>query len=184
MIKFENVTLSFENREILKDFSVELQEKGILLITGPSGCGKTTIIRLILGLQLPDSGRVLSEGVKFSTVFQEDRLLPNLTALSNVALVSSREEAERRLCNLGLCDSLHLCPDELSGGMKRRVALARALAFGGDVLVLDEAFTGIDEETAKKILADIVSEYKERLIVAVTHRPELFEDYAHSEIKL
>ncbi len=184
MIKFENVSLSFDGRSVLKDLSAELQESGIVLITGPSGSGKTSFLRLILGLQPADSGVVHSSDVKISAVFQEDRLLPNLTALENVALVSDKGEAEKRLYALKLSDSLHLYPDELSGGMKRRVAIARALAFGGDVLILDEAFTGIEEPLAREILKSITKEYKEKLIIAVTHRPELFEDYKYSEIKL
>ena len=83
-----------------------------------------------------------------------------------------------------LSDSFNLFPDELSGGMKRRVAIARALAFGGDVLLLDEAFNGINEDLAKRILSKIAEEYSDKLIIAVTHQPELFSDYKYTEIKI
>ncbi len=184
MINFENVTVSFEDKVVLKNFSAEIKEKGIILITGPSGCGKTTLTRLIMGLAYPDDGKVVREGVKISAVFQEDRLIPSLTALQNVELVSSRGEAKKRLFEVGLCEAEGLYPNELSGGMKRRVAIARALSFDADALILDEAFTGIDEPLALEIIKNITEEYKDRLIIAVTHRPELFENFPHDEIRL
>ena len=185
MILFKNVTVSFDDNKVLNNFSAELPDRGLVLITGKSGGGKTTLLRLLLGLSKPDSGEVLTEGInRFSVVFQEDRLVPTLTALENVALVSSKEEAEKRLAEVGLSDSTALLPEELSGGMKRRVALARALAFSGDVLILDEAFTGLEEALCKELIGKIFTEYKDRLIIAVTHRPELFADYYYTEIKI
>ncbi len=184
MIELKNVSLAFEKREVLKDFSATLTDKGILLITGPSGNGKTTLTRLIAGLSSPDSGEIQTNGAKIAVVFQEDRLVPTLSALENVALVSNKTEAEKRLADMELSDSLSLFPDELSGGMKRRVAIARALAFGGDVLLLDEAFNGINEDLARSIIGKIAEEYKDRLIIAVTHQPELFSEYKYTEIKL
>ena len=109
--------------------------------------------------------------------------MPNLTARQNVALVSNNSEAKKRLSEMELGDSFELLPSELSGGMKRRVAIARALAFGGDVLLLDEAFSGIDTELALRIINRICEEYKEKLIIAITHRPELFIDLSYTEIK-
>ncbi len=184
MIEFKKVSLSFDGKPVLKDLSFTLPDKGIVLITGPSGCGKTSVARLILGLTKPSSGKVITNDTKISVVFQEDRLVPTLTALKNVALVGGTEKAEKILCDLGLCDSLNLFPDELSGGMKRRVAIARALAFDGDVLLLDEAFTGLDEGLCEEVLGYIYKEYKDRLIIAITHRPELFEGYEHQKIEI
>ena len=184
MIELKKVSLDFDGRKILTDFSLSLPEKGIVLITGPSGCGKTSVSRLISGLLKPTEGEVTVGEVKIAVVFQEDRLVPSLTAAENVAIVSDVEEAEKRLTQVGLADSLNLLPEELSGGMKRRVAIARALAFGGEVLLLDEAFTGLEEELAAKILKELCEEFKEKLIIAVTHRPELFEGYEYKEIKL
>lgn len=184
MITFKNVCKSFEGKQVLKDFSSDFPESGILLITGPSGSGKTTLARLILGLAEPDSGVIVKRSDKISVVFQEDRLIPSLTALENVALVSNRESAAARLSSLGLSDSLDLLPEELSGGMKRRVAVARALEFGGDILLLDEAFSGLEDALAKQILEKILKEFEGRLVVAVTHRPELFADREYNEIKL
>ncbi len=184
MIELNNISLSFEEKEIFKNFSLKLPQKGIVLVTGKSGGGKTTFSRLILGLVKADSGIVNTNKAKIAVVFQEDRLVPNLTARQNVALVSNNIEAQKRLCEMELGDSSELLPSELSGGMKRRVAIARALAFGGEALILDEAFSGIESELALRIIDKICEEYKEKLIIAITHRPELFENYAYTEIKI
>ena len=101
MILFKNVTVSFDDNKVLNDFSAELPNRGFVLITGKSGGGKTTLLRLLLGLSKPDSGEVLTDGIsRFSAVFQEDRLVPTLTALENVALVSSKEEAEKKTADM------------------------------------------------------------------------------------
>lgn len=184
MIKLKNISVSFEGRRVLDKLSFDFPEKGLVLITGASGSGKTTLLNVILGLLKPDSGEVDLNGAKLSVVFQEDRLVPTLTAIENVALVSNKGEAEKRLTQMKLSSATDLYPSELSGGMKRRVAIARALAFPSNVLVLDEAFSGIDDPLAKKIIEQITSEYSGKLIIAVTHRPELFEGVEHSVLSL
>ncbi len=183
-IVIDRVTVAYKKKKVLDNFSTKFDTSGLYLITGASGSGKTTLMRLILGLVSQNSGSVQTNDHIISAVFQEDRLIPSLTALENVALVSDTERAKERLSQVGLADSQNLLPSELSGGMRRRVAIARALAFGGDVLLLDEAFNGIDEPLAKKIIADIVAEYNDRLIIAVTHQPELFEGFDYKEIKI
>ena len=184
MIEFKNVSLSYEEKRIIKNFNATFPDSGTVLITGRSGEGKTTLARLMLGLVKPDAGELNTEALKFAVVFQEDRLVPSLTALENVELVSSKEEARKRLCQMKLEDSFEKYPSELSGGMKRRVALARALAYDGDVLLLDEAFTGIDDPLAKELIGEICEEYKDKLIIAVTHRPELFSKINHKIISI
>ena len=146
MIKLANVSIAFSGRPVFTDFSLEIPTRGVTVFRGPSGAGKTTLFRLLLGLQKPDGGTI--EGFPFTkpaVVFQEDRLLPWASALDNISLVSDPETAERTIGELGLCGSLRQLPRELSGGMRRRVALARALSYGGDALFLDEPFTGLDE---------------------------------------
>lgn len=174
MIKLENISLSFNEKKVLDNFSFAFPSKGVVLITGASGSGKTSLAKIILGTLKADNGIVDVNNVKISAVFQEDRLVPSLTAFQNVELVSNKTEALKRLEQVKLGDSISKYPFELSGGMKRRVAIARALAFGGDVLLLDEAFTGIDDVMAREIIKIICDEYKDKLIIAITHRAEIF----------
>ena len=178
-IRIKNVTKTFNGNKVIQNFSATLPLEGVTVIRGSSGVGKTTLFRLMLGLEQPDAGEILGlQGYKPAVVFQEDRLLPWASALENVALVSDQATAETVLSKLGLGDSLRLRPRELSGGMQRRVAIARALAYHGDVLFLDEPFTGLDEEN-KRIAADAVLEQRVPVFV-ITHEDdeaELFGAY-------
>ena len=164
---------------MLRQFSAELPLEGVTVLRGASGAGKTTLFRLLLGLEKLDIGEVTGMlGKRPAVMFQEDRLLPWATALENVSLVSDAARAEAALSRLGLCDNLCQLPGELSGGMRRRVALARALAYGGDILFLDEPFTGLDEEN-KRIAACAILEEQVPVFV-ITHddsEAELFGDY-------
>lgn len=178
-ILLKNITKSFGGNAVIQNFSAELPLDGVTVLRGPSGVGKTTLFRLLLGLEQPDAGEIVGmQGRKSAVVFQEDRLLPWATALENVALVSNPTIAEATLNQLGLGDSLHLLPRELSGGMQRRVAIARALAYHGDILFLDEPFTGLDEEN-KHIAASAILEQHIPVFV-ITHEEdeaELFRTY-------
>lgn len=171
MIRFEHVTFGYAlQRPVLRDFSMTVPEGGRVCLTGPSGEGKTTALRLLLGLEKPRKGTVsVPEGVRFSAVFQENRLLPWKTVLENAALFSDEESARRILSTLGLGDSLDALPEALSGGMKRRAALGRALAHPFDVLVLDEALTGLDGETKRRCLVAIDEAVGRRTLVLATH---------------
>ena len=171
MIRFEHVTFGYAlQRPVLRDFSMTVPEGGRVCLTGPSGEGKTTALRLLLGLEKPRKGTVsVPEGVRFSAVFQENRLLPWKTVLENAALFSDEEAARRILSTLGLGDSLDALPEALSGGMKRRAALGRALAHPFDVLVLDEALTGLDGETKRRCLVAIDEAVGRRTLVLATH---------------
>ena len=138
MIVFENVSFGYKRGiNVLSGFTLEVPDSGRVCLFGKSGCGKSTVLRLAMGLAKPGSGRITgTEGLAVSAVFQEDRLIPWKTVLENVALFADGTEraaaapADRAayyLRALGLGDVLQSFPDELSGGMKRRVALARAL---------------------------------------------------------
>jgi NitT/TauT family transport system ATP-binding protein len=169
-ISVKNVTKCFEGKEVIKNLSLELPENGIYGLLGASGSGKTTLLRLIAGLDTPDGGQITgTEGKKVSFVFQGDRLLPGSTAFENVAIAASPEAATLWLKRLELDDAADKKPEKLSGGMCRRVALARALAFGGDILLLDEPFKGFDNELKKRIMPYIVDFAKTALVVLVTH---------------
>ncbi|HPU59111.1 MAG TPA: ATP-binding cassette domain-containing protein, partial [Candidatus Avimonas sp.] len=141
-----DVSYSYDGqKKVLDGFSFEFPEKGAVCLMGPSGCGKTTLLRILAGLERPQRGTVEGiSGKKPSYVFQENRLLPWLTAVENVAVAAAGEnkhsEAESLLKRMGLAGSEHKYPKELSGGMKKRVSIARALAAKGDFLILDEPF--------------------------------------------
>jgi len=170
-----DVSYSYDGqKKVLDGFSFEFPEKGAVCLMGPSGCGKTTLLRILAGLERPQRGTVEGiSGKKPSYVFQENRLLPWLTAVENVAVAAAGEnkhsEAESLLKRMGLAGSEHKYPKELSGGMKKRVSIARALAAKGDFLILDEPFSGIDEDAWKRISGLILEEYSDKLIILVTH---------------
>ena len=174
MIVLDRVSFGYKRGEdVLKDFSLELPDEGRICLFGKSGCGKSTILRLVMGLSRPGSGRITgTEGLSISAVFQEDRLLPWKTVLENAALFADRDSAEELLTALGLGEVLHSLPAELSGGMKRRAALGRALSHPFDLLILDEPFTGLDEETKKTAIALVDRAVQGRMLLMATHDPE------------
>jgi len=176
-ISLAEVSLRYGEKQVLDCFSLTLPAHGMVCIFGPSGCGKTSLLRLISGLTAPDVGELCGlEGVKPAVVFQENRLLPWLTVLENVLLVlpdGDAAEARRLLELVELGAEAEKLPGELSGGMQRRVALARALAFGGDLLLLDEPFTGLDNALAKRMMSLIAELYEGKLVLMITHDKDL-----------
>lgn len=175
MIRIEGVSFSYPETEhkIFDNYSLAVNDCEHLIVDGASGIGKTTLLRLICGLEKPDTGTVEAKG-RISVSFQENRLIPSLSALENVALFSDRARAEKELAALGLSEDLDKRPDELSGGMKRRVSLARALSRDFDILLLDEPFTGLDP-AARNIAAHRAAEAcAGKILVAVTHDPDEF----------
>lgn len=169
-IELTGVSKSFDGRSAVFIPRLTLPDKGIFGVRGASGCGKTTLLRLLAGLEKPDSGEITGlEGKKLTYVFQEDRLLPSLNAKQNIEAVCDAETASLWLERVGLGAHGGKYPDEMSGGMCRRVAFARAFAYGGDVVLLDEPFKGLDAEI-KARLADFVCEKaKKSLVILVTH---------------
>ena len=154
MISVKDITVRFEEKTVLDRFSLELPEKGITALSGPSGCGKTTLLRVLAGLQ-PVEGGAVTAPTPPVILFQENRLLPWRTAEQHITDVlprSRRGEAERWLALAELEGEEKTHPAALSGGMGRRLALARALACGGGLFLLDEPFTGVDAPRAARIL--------------------------------
>lgn len=174
-IVFQNVTKCFGEKQVFSDFSHTFQLEGITALMGASGCGKTTLLRMLGGLDVPQSGEILGVPQRVTFLFQEDRLLPWSSILENIALVSDRAVAEKRLCEVGLGAELHAMPRELSGGMRRRAALARALAHESELLLLDEPFAGLDEARCKEMLFLLQAESARRPILLVTHDRSLAE---------
>ncbi len=171
MINFEKVSFGYDGNTVIHNCSFSLPTAGTIRFEGPSGCGKTTMLRLIAGLETPHGGTITRQAnTTVSMVFQENRLLPWLSAEENVAFAcDDPTRVENALKAVSLWDDRRKLPEELSGGMQRRVAIARALAYGGDVLILDEPFTGLDEQLCTEIADAIRREFADKLILLVTH---------------
>ena len=167
-IILKNISKSYAEKKVLDNISLEIPDSGIFGVFGASGSGKTTLIRILCGLEKPDEGEI-SGARAFSVVFQEDRLMPSMTALENVAAVSDEACARRILARLGLEDSLEKYPDELSGGMSRRVAAARAFAFEAEGLILDEPFKGLDEANRRAAMEAVRDFSHDKTVLFVTH---------------
>lgn len=173
MITIDRLTLSYGSQQVLKDCSLRVEAGSRVALMGPSGCGKTSLINVIAGLLTPDSGKVSVNG-KVSYVFQEPALFPWLTAVENINVVlSDRPEtlprAEQLLAAVGLSDCRDKYPHQLSGGQKQRIAICRALAYGGDILLLDEPLKGLDPDTREQVSALLLQEWAGKTLLLVTH---------------
>lgn len=172
MLEFKNVDFSFGDKAILKNFSFSAEEGTATAVLGPSGFGKTTLLNLASGLLSPKNGKIVPFSEKPTVVFQEDRLLPWFTALENLtALNIEKSRATEYLEKVGLSDSADKYPEELSGGMCRRLSIARALAFGGNVFFFDEPLRGLDIKTFSEVLSLIKSETEGKTLFVITHSP-------------
>ena len=159
MARIRNLSVSFGDKAVLDRFELELPDAGVIALAGPSGCGKTTLLRVLAGLQKPDSGELIGITPQKNVIlFQENRLLPWRTVREQITDVLPRSrwgEAEDWLEFVELAGEGDSHPNQLSGGMRRRRALARALALPAQWYLLDEPFAGVDSERAKRILQRI-----------------------------
>jgi NitT/TauT family transport system ATP-binding protein len=178
MVTLQNVTLSFRDgktvKTVLNDLSLTFPEGKTIVVMGPSGCGKTTLLRIIAGLESPDTGNVTRETQHISYLFQDPALLPWLTAAENVNLVLSDTKqtltkAREWLTRVGLDGEANTYPSALSGGMRQRVALARALSTDAELLLLDEPFRGMDEDLHTRMRELIRQCRQGKTTVIVTH---------------
>ena len=168
-ISLQNVVFSYSDKEIFNNISLEFENGVFYSISAPSGMGKTTLFRLISGLEKPKSGRIIVQG-PLAYMFQEDRLFPNLTVIENARLAECGIlSVEQILDELGLSDELNSYPDELSGGMRRRVALARTLLAPSDNIILDEPFTGLDDIAREKAIGLIKRVCSDKTLLLATH---------------
>lgn len=182
-IIIKNLSFSYPSKAIFQEYSKEFKDGTFYYLSSPSGKGKTTLFRLIAGLEKKYQGTIDVFG-KVSYVFQENRLFRNFTVLENAELVSSKKHcAKDVLTRLGLEKEMNSYPDELSGGMLRRVALARALLAPFENLLLDEPFTGLDEETRDKAIELIVEMCKGKTVIIATHDDNDAE-FCHEKIYL
>ncbi|MFT5683098.1 MAG: NitT/TauT family transport system ATP-binding protein [Myxococcota bacterium] len=165
---------------IAEDFSLRIEPGSITALVGASGCGKSTVLRLLAGLIAPDSGTVTAPRSSRAFVFQSPNLLPWLSALDNVALplklegisaASRREQAREALERVGLSDAAASLPRALSGGMRMRVSLARALVTRPELLLMDEPFSSLDALTRRQMHAEFLAlwESLSATVVMVTH---------------
>ena len=171
-MRIDKLSLAYPPKPpIIKNISIMLPQPGVFALMGPSGLGKTSLLKAIAGL-LPMASNSISglEGRRVTMMFQEHRLLPWRSALTNVMLGMPVPDAQQagKLLNALEIEDLGAYPDALSGGMQRRVALARALAHGGEVLLLDEPFTGMDE-ALKERAARLILAQGAALIIFSTH---------------
>ena len=166
-MKIQHLCKSFDDRVVLDHVSLTLESGGTACLMAPSGRGKTTLLRCIAGLDLPE---------RIGYVFQEDRLCDGFSAVDNIRLVTGRAMDEGEICRhlkeLGLADSLGQPVRELSGGMRRRVSIGRAVCFGAGLLLLDEPFTGLDDATRQQTADYILRHRSGAAILCVTHDRE------------
>lgn len=181
MIRLEHANLTLGQKVIMEDFDLQLPEQGITGLQGPSGCGKTTLLRVLAGLQTLDSGTVtVPDPKRCAILFQENRLLPWRTVQQHITDVLPRErrqEAARWLELVELTGEERQYPAALSGGMARRLALARCLALDSDLYLLDEPFAGLDPQLIQRILVRMKALGKP--MVLVSHEPNAMPQVDH-----
>jgi len=189
-VSVSNVSKNYGDVEALKDLSLEFPRGQLTSLLGPSGCGKTTLLKIIAGLLEPTAGEILVDGTPVNGpgpdrafVFQDFALLPWASVIRNVAFglelrgvpTSEREAiAEKYINDVGLTGFEKSYPHELSGGMRQRVGLARALSVDADVLLMDEPFSAVDEQTRRKFQEDLLSlvANENKTFIFVTHSIE------------
>ena len=213
MLQLKNINKQYKTGDLvqnaLKDVSLNLRDSEFVAILGPSGSGKTTLLNIIGGLDRYDSGDLIINGIStkkytdrdwdsyrnhtIGFVFQSYNLIPHQTVLANVELaltISGISGAERKrraaeaLEKVGLGNQLHKHPGEMSGGQMQRVAIARALVNNPDILLADEPTGALDSETSIQVMELLKEVAKDRLVVMVTHNPELAEKYATRIVNL
>lgn len=213
MLHIKNISKKYVTGELvqnaLSDVSLSLRDNEFVAILGPSGSGKTTLLNIVGGLDRYDSGDLVINGIStkrykdkdwdsyrnhtIGFVFQSYNLIPHQSVLSNVELaltISGVSKAERRqrakeaLEKVGLAEHIHKRPNQLSGGQMQRVAIARALVNNPDILLADEPTGALDSETSVQVMNMLAEVAKDRLVIMVTHNPELAEQYATRIVKL
>ena len=175
-MKIQHLCKAFDGKVVLDHVSLTLESGGTACLMAPSGRGKTTLLRCIAGLEAPDSGQITDLPERIAYVFQEDRLCDGFSAVDNIRLVTGKAlgegEIRRHLEELGLAGSLDQPVRELSGGMRRRVVISRAVCFGADLLLLDEPFKGLDDEARQQTADYILRHRGTAAILCVTHDRE------------
>ncbi|WP_024345514.1 ATP-binding cassette domain-containing protein [Lacrimispora indolis] len=178
-VKVNHLSKSFGTLNIFTQVNLSLHSGRIYCLMGPSGSGKTTFLRILLGLEQADSGSMEGlHGIRSSAVFQENRLCEPFTPVDNIVMVipgrtsRSRKQAREELSRLLPEEALSRPVSTLSGGMKRRVAIVRALLVPCDMIIMDEPFTGLDENTKLSVIRYIKEKTRDKLVIISTHQEE------------
>ncbi|WP_349946756.1 ATP-binding cassette domain-containing protein [Lacrimispora sp. BS-2] len=181
-LKVNHLSKSFGSLKVLMQVNLSLRSGQIYCLMGPSGSGKTTFLRILLGLEQADSGSIEGlQGIRASAVFQENRLCQSFTPVDNITMVipgrssQNRKQAREELLRLLPEEALSRPVSTLSGGMKRRVAIVRALSVPCDMVLMDEPFTGLDENTKLTVIQYIKEKTRDKLIIISTHQEEDIE---------
>ena len=174
MLKISSLNKSFGDLPVLSDLNLEIKPQEIVALIGPSGCGKTTLLNIISGLDTPDGGSVECADNRSSYMFQGARLLPWRTVYENIRLVrenAGKNEIMALIEAVGLKGFENYYPGQLSGGMAKRCALARAFHYGGRLLLMDEPFQGLDYGLRMEMLSMLLSIWRSerRSVLFVTH---------------
>lgn len=174
-IRLKALTKRYGDITALPPVTARFPAEETTVLLGPSGCGKTTLFRLLMGLERPTAGSISGVPENISAVFQENRLLPEFSALTNIRLVTGNRVGEEDILSLlrslGLGDWAHKPVKELSGGMGRRVAIARALLHPAELVLMDEPFKGLDTETRERVMALVQRCCRARTLLLITHDP-------------
>jgi NitT/TauT family transport system ATP-binding protein len=194
MINVKNLNKQFHNQIIFDNLSLTFEENKVNLITGPSGCGKTTLLKLIAGLDQDYTGTIENIPEKIAYVFQEDRLLPWMSVEENIRFVlksimeasQAIEITQQYLHGVHLYDHRDKYPSQLSGGMQRRVAIARAFAYPSTLLLMDEPFTGLDEVLKNELIGTFLELQNQvhKTTLLVTHDLTIIESIGDKIITL
>ncbi len=173
-ITLRHITKQFSQKTVLQDLNVVFLEGRINCLMGASGIGKTTAVHIIMGLVKPDSGEILGcQGKRVAAVFQEDRLIEHWSAIKNIKLVCGKEVSEEQIILELNCLGIEAYYDkpviDFSGGMRRRVAIVRALLAESDLIILDEPFRGLDEALKLRVIDYIKERTKKKSVIIVTH---------------
>lgn len=171
-----HITKEYQDKQVLVDFSLKIEKGEQIALGGPSGCGKTTILRLLLGLEKPEKGKIkVPQNERISMVFQEPRLFQNLSVYNNLAMMllekpdRIKEKIYEGLERMGLEEIGEKNAGTLSGGMAKRVALLRGLLYDGETVILDEPFAQLDVDTKEQVMIYTKKMVKNKTLILVTH---------------
>ena len=183
-MKIINLTKKFASKVIFDNVNYEFDDGKITYIIGESGIGKTTLLRIIAGLDEEFKGEIIGKSGKISYVFQEPRLFPYLTVKENIEIVTDESQfnSDELLEIIEMSDEANSLPSSLSGGMKMRIALARAIYNNGDIILMDEPFSALDDDLKSRILPKIFEKLKDKTIIVVSHNISEANKYANKII--